>query len=200
MTGGYSWLSTKHHHQQHIMEQSASQLLALADELLIEIISQIEDRQSLCCLARVSPRLQGLAEPYIYDSILTRTGDQARNLVQLFESRNARLRAVHDLQIRYLYSSEDGIEDLNAVLKGLTQLRHLRIETPCCNDSPWMDLPGKPALLWANGGRIDIPGLFEMALTLPTSVKPGILGQLQSCMFSYRGLDLYTLLTSHLVQ
>jgi hypothetical protein len=180
------------------MEQRASQFLALADELLIEIISQIEDRQSLCSLARVSVRLQGLSEPFIFDSILIRTGDQARNLVRLFESRRVRMRAVHDLQIRYLYSSEDGIEDLNPVLKDLTQLRHLRVEAPCCNDTPWMDQPESPALPWENGGRIDILGLFELALTLPTSVTPSILSQLQYCMFNYKVLGLFTLLICHL--
>lgn len=173
--------TTKH---LYIMEQSAAQLVALADELLIEIISQIDDRQSLCSLAHVSSRLQGLTEPYIYKSILITTGDQARNLVQIFKSRDARKRAVRDLQIRYLHTSEDGIEDLNAVLKDLTQLRHLRVEAPCCNDTPWVQ-PEKP-LVWASGGRIDIPGLFDMALNIPSSVQPSILSQLQSCMSPYR--------------
>jgi hypothetical protein len=146
----------------------------------------------------VSVRLQGLSEPFIYHSILIRTGDQARNLVRLFDSRGARMCAVHDLQIRYLYSSEDGIEELNLVLKDLTQLRHLRVEAPCCNDSPWVDQPESPALPWKNGGMIDIPGLFELALTLPTSPTLSILGQLQYCMFIYQVLDIFMLLTCHL--
>lgn len=166
------------------METSTPQFLALADELLIEIISQLQDRQSLCALARTCSRLQNLTEDFIFESLLIRNGTQARSLAQLLTSGRIRARAVHDLQIRWPHTSEDGIEDIDPVLKDLTQLKHLRVESPCCNDGPWIDQPDKPALLWTSGGKIDISGLFEIALSYDNSIFPSPLGNLQSCMFA----------------
>lgn len=168
------------------METSTSQLLALAVELLIEIISQVQDRQSLCALARTCSRLQNLTEDFIYESLLIRNGRQARALAQLFASGRIRARAVHDLQIRWPHTSEDGIEDIDPVLKDITQLKHLRIESPCCNDGPWIEQPGKPALPWTSGGKFDISKLFDAALNPKKSLSPSPLGKLQSCMFEHQ--------------
>lgn len=168
------------------MEASTSQFLALADELLVEIISKVQDRQALCALARTCSRLHNLAEDFIYESLLIRKGVQARSLAQLFTSGRLRARAVHDLQIRWPYTSEDGIEDIDPVLRDFTQLKHLRIESPCCNDGPWIDLPDKPALPWTSGGKIDISGLFELAMSCDRTLSPSPLGNLHSCMFAYR--------------
>lgn len=167
------------------MEPTTSSFAALADELLIEIISQIRDRESLCSLARTSRSLQNLTEDFLWDSVLIRTGNQARHLSRLFSSGRIRVSAIHNLQIRYTHFAEDGIEDLNSVLKDLAQLRHLIVEAPCCNDSPWMDQIGKPALPWESAGRIDVRGLFKMALDSATSLRPSVLGQLQSCKFGF---------------
>lgn len=162
------------------MESTASRFLALADELIIDIISQIQDRQSLSALARTCSRLQDLTEDFIFDSLLIRNGDRARVLARLFASGRIRPRAVHDLQIRWPHSVEDGIEDIGSVLKDFSQLRSLRIESPCCNDSPWIEQPEKPALPWTSGSRLDISGLFEIALSQSRSLEAPLLGQLQS--------------------
>jgi hypothetical protein len=162
-----------------------SRFLALADELLIEVVSHIDDRRSLCNLARVSSRLRGLTEPFIYESILIRTGVEAEKLVDLFRSREARLWAVRELQIRYKYEFESGIEELNPFLEHLLQLRHLTVESPCCNDSPWV----RTSKLWESGGRIDYVRLFEKAVSWPVSIGPGIFSQLQSCMFYHTELQ-----------
>ncbi|KAE9970489.1 hypothetical protein EG327_010250 [Venturia inaequalis] len=169
------------------METSTSRFLALADELLIEIISQVQDRQALCALARTCGRLQNLTEDFIYESLLIRNGDQARSLAHLFASRRIRARAVHDLQIRWPHTSEDGIEDIDPVLKDLTQLKHLRIESPCCNDGPWIDQPDNPALAWTSGGKIDISGLFEIALSYERSLSASPLSNLQSLTLHSHG-------------
>ncbi|TID22912.1 hypothetical protein E2P81_ATG02041 [Venturia nashicola] len=169
------------------METSTSQLLNLADELLVEIISQVHDRQALCALSRTCSRLQNLTQDLIYETLLIRNGTQARSLAQLFASGRARPRAVHDLQIRWPHTSEDGIEDIDPLLKDFTQLKHLRIESPCCNDGPWIDQPEKPALPWMSGGKIDISGLFEIALSYDWPLSSSPLGNLQSLTLHSHG-------------
>ncbi|QDS69072.1 hypothetical protein FKW77_009969 [Venturia effusa] len=169
------------------METATSQFLALADELLIEIISLIQDRQSLCALARTCSRLQDLTQDFIFHSPLIRNGDQARALAHLFSSGRIRSSAVHDLQIRWRHTVEDGIEDINSVLTSFTQLRNLRIESPCCNDGPWIEQPEKPAIPWTSGGRIDITGLFETALDRSGELSTPLLGQLQSLTLHSHG-------------
>jgi hypothetical protein len=95
------------------------------------------------------------------------------------------MRSVQDLQIRYLHTEEDGIEELERVFKYLTHLRNLRIEAPCCNDTPWIERRNKPALAWKYGGKIDIAKIFELALSThyARNIEPSVLFQLQSCMF-----------------
>jgi hypothetical protein len=98
------------------------------------------------------------------------------------------MHSVQDLQIRYLYTEEDGIEELERVFKYLTHLRHLRIEAPCCNDTPWIERRNKPALAWKYGGKIDIARIFELAISThyARNIEPSVLFQLQSCMFTSR--------------
>jgi hypothetical protein len=169
----------------NIMDHNASPFMALADELLIEIISHVEDRISLKSLARVCSRLQRLSELFLYKSVLIRVGDEACDFIKKCKRRKARRHAVHDLQVCWPWEEEDGIEVVNPFLETFTHLRHLKVEGPCCNDLPWSPSryyhENQPSLVWNNGGRIDIPALFEKALAMPQP-KPAILGQLQSCM------------------
>jgi hypothetical protein len=58
-------------------------LLALADELLIEVAEHVETQHDLCNLALACSRLQAHAEPALYKSILIRKGSTA---LQLFDA------------------------------------------------------------------------------------------------------------------
>lgn len=166
-----------------IMGKGGSRFLALSDELLIEIIAQIGDRQSLCNLARVSSFLQGLTEPFIWKSVVVRTGKQVIKLHKVLHARRDRLSAVQDLQIRYTYRDESGMEFFNNIMGQLVQLRHLTIESPCCNDNPW----GDRLVLWGSSCRIEYATFFEEAVSLQllASVQPKFFGQLRSGRFHF---------------
>lgn len=152
------------------------QLLNLADELLLAIVDQIDDGRTLCNLARTCSKFQMLSEPHIYKSILILNGTLAKDiLAKGFTKRRARLSAVQDLAIRYHYTMEEGIEELEPLLYFMTQLRHLLIEAPCCNDTPWSGHQS-----WDSYGRIDYGKLFEASLSIDSSIRPRPLAHLES--------------------
>jgi hypothetical protein len=112
-------------------------LLRLVDELLLNIFDQIDSRRDLCNFAATCARLQGLAEPYIWRSLLVLSGRHARNIAAALDSRDARVDFIKELSIRYKDEYKDGIEDLNHWLTLMSKLRHLTLETPCPNNSEW---------------------------------------------------------------
>jgi len=153
-----------------------SGLLDLADELLLSIIEQVEKPKDLCNFALTCLRIQALVEPFIYRSILIRTGDQAVNLVCSTKARPVRASAIQTLEIRYVFTAEHNIEALDLVLMDLRNLRHLTIESPCLNNGPWRN-GSQP---WESKCRIDYCTLFEAAsLKLPPSA-PRTIPLLQS--------------------
>ncbi|KAF1992015.1 hypothetical protein K402DRAFT_399947 [Aulographum hederae CBS 113979] len=159
------------------MPRPPLRLFDLAEELILAIIEQIDSSDALCALARTSPRLQSLTEPYIYSDIFIRTGDETRNLSNLFTKRIERAWAVQNLTVRYVVDDENGMEVLNVWIQHMRKLRTLFIETPCCNDTFW-HVEGNP---WESAGRIDFVRLFQLAVTPPiSSMSPPILQQLNS--------------------
>ncbi|CAG8961311.1 hypothetical protein HYFRA_00013772 [Hymenoscyphus fraxineus] len=138
------------------------QLQELADELLLSIVDQIDDRVSLCNLARTCSKLQLLSEPFIYKSVLVLKGSLVKDVLKpSFTARPTRLSAIKDLAIRYRFDSEEGIEDLEPFLYHMDQLRNLIIEAPCCNDTPWAFGDRN----WESQGRVDYGKLFEASLS-----------------------------------
>lgn len=148
-----------------------SRLLDLTDELLLGIIEQVEKAKDLCNFALTCLQIQALVEPFIYRSILIRTGGQADNLVRSIKARPVRASAIQTLEIRYIFTAEHNIEALNLVLTDLRNLRHLTIESPCLNNGPWRN-SSQP---WESKCRIDYCTLFEAAsLKLPPSAPRAI--------------------------
>lgn len=112
-------------------------LLRLVDELLLNIIDQIDSQRDLCNLAATCARLQGLAEPYIWRSLLVLSGEHARNIAKALDTRDQRVDFIQELSIRYKNSGRDGIENLNHWLTLMSKLRYLTLESPCPNNSEW---------------------------------------------------------------
>jgi len=155
-------------------------LLDLAEELVLNVIEQINSQLALCNLARTCRRLQELTEPYIYSTVLVRTGKDAEILLESLFARPKRLSSMLDLAIRYRHDREQGIEVLNPVISKIRKLKRLHVEAPCCNDEYWSAGRGHR---WESAGRIDIGRLFEAAVGLPPLIQPQGLEMLQSCMF-----------------
>jgi hypothetical protein len=118
------------------MAQSVeSRLLALVDELQLGIIEHVESKDDLSNLAITCSRLQALAEPVLYRSILVRKGKQALLLYRAILIKPVRASFIRKLEIRYLYDYRKRIDCLNQCLRLLCKLRELTIEAPCCNDT-----------------------------------------------------------------
>jgi hypothetical protein len=151
-------------------------LLALADELILSIIEQIDSREDLNSLATTCSRLQDLTEPYIWQSLLVLTGEHASALTQAFESRPGRMSSVQEMAICYNEDNEDGIEYLSPCIPHMRKLRQLRIETPCPNNHG--GLRYRP---FNSPSRIDYTSLFQSSISGVTPYPP--LSMLTSCKF-----------------
>lgn len=148
----------------------------IPNELLLTIVDQIDDRATLCSLAGTCSKFQLVSEPHIYKSLLILDGSKVKAvLAKSFVTRPARLSAIQDLAVRYRFTAEEGIEELEPFLYRMAQLRHLLIEAPCCNDTPWTY--NEP---WKSHGRIDFGKLFEASLSTNSSITPRPLAHLES--------------------
>jgi hypothetical protein len=153
-------------------------LLSLPNELNLSIIAQIDSHEDLCSLSVTCRKLQGMAETFVWRSLLVLNGRHADNIVRAMVARPERTYAVHDIAVRYNEHQQDGIEDLNPVIYYLKQLRHLTIESPCPNNhGGWMRGGSK----FPHCTRIDYTKLFEKAVNPKLQFQP--LSMLQSGMF-----------------
>ncbi|KAK3079878.1 hypothetical protein LTS18_003696 [Coniosporium uncinatum] len=164
-------------------------LLDLAEELVLNVIEQINSQLALCNLARTCRRLQELTEPYIYSTVLVRTGKDAETLLESLFARPKRLSSILDLAIRYRHDREQGIEVLNPVISKIRKLKRLHVEAPCCNDEYWSAGRGHR---WESAGRIDIGRLFEAAVGLPPLIQPQGLEMLQSLILHSHGPETHS--------
>jgi hypothetical protein len=151
-------------------------LLSLVDELLLGVIEQIDFHKDLINFCLSCSHLQSLTEPFLYQNILIRTGREATRLKYAIIKRPIRARAIRSLQIRYLQDYASGIESLNPVLRLMSGLRNLTLESPCCNDRGG---PDEPEWVWK--GRIDYSAFFEFASTMTLGREPRVEIPLQSC-------------------
>jgi hypothetical protein len=85
--------------------QGPSQLLLLADELLLSIVEQIDSQEALHNLAATCSRLRNFAEPKIWRSVLVTRGEHAEQVAQAMDS-PIRIDAIHELAIRYDHHHE----------------------------------------------------------------------------------------------
>lgn len=111
-------------------------LLSFPDELLISILSHLAiDLPTLSALSWVCKKLQDLAEPLIYASILITKGLQTQRLVHALDARKERVRYVHALNLRCRYAHTEGMSLMKSLLPRLEHLKELTIESPWCNHS-----------------------------------------------------------------
>ncbi|KAH7130216.1 hypothetical protein B0J11DRAFT_566283 [Dendryphion nanum] len=108
------------------------------DELLLAIVEQIDCHESLCNLSSTNRRFQGLAEPFIWRKLLVLNGSHADGIAYALRSRTERLSNIQTLAIHYTNEVEIGIRKLDPLVRIMTKLRHLTIESPCPNNSEWI--------------------------------------------------------------
>jgi F-box associated protein len=115
-------------------------LSILPDELLLNIVSLIDDNKSLCALARVSRRFQSLSEPVIYSALLLRTSQACNHLKYSIESspRRATYIRVLDLRPEYTNGISDYGKTITSILSQCFRLRELTLESPTCNYGRWV--------------------------------------------------------------
>jgi hypothetical protein len=136
-----------------------SSLSLLVDELLLNIIDHVDSKETLCNLAVTCKRFQGLAEPYIWRSLLVFDGAHAQNITTVLDGHDNRIDAIRELSIRYRNEYKEGIENLNYYLGLMSNLRHLTLESPCPNNSEW-----GADTFFDGWSRIDYPNLFASAV------------------------------------
>ena len=144
-----------------------SGLLSLVDELLLAIIDQIDSKETLRNLASTCARFQGLTEPYIWRSLLVTKGSYAGRVAAALDSLESRPSYVHDLSICYPDEEREGIEELNHFIGQMEKLRHLKIESPCPNNSEW-----SRKTYFDGSTRIDYLALLEAAVYPFAGVQP----------------------------
>lgn len=149
-------------------------LLSLVDELLLNIIDQIDARDTLCNLAATCTRFQGLAEPYIWHTLLVLRGLHSRAIAAAIDSHNVRAEYIRTLSIRYRDEVKEGIEELNHFIGLMSKLRHLTIESPCPNNLEW-----RSGVFFDGWSRIDYTNLLAGSV-YPRQGLPTVLPMLQS--------------------
>ncbi|KAF9697909.1 hypothetical protein EKO04_004017 [Ascochyta lentis] len=158
-------------------------LLRLVDELLLNVVDHIASLRDLCNFAATCARLQGLAEPYIWRSLLVLSGTHARNIAAALDSRDARVDFIQELSIRYKDPKKEGIEELNHWLTLMSKLRHLTLESPCPNNSEW-----RQGELFDGWSRINYSNLLASSV-FPREGLPIALPMLQSLTLHAHGAD-----------
>ncbi len=150
-------------------------LLRLVDELLLSVLDFVTSLGDLRNFAATCTRLQGLAEPYIWRSLLVTSGTYARDVAIALDKRDERVDFIQELSIRYKDTDKEGIEDLNHWITLMSKLRHLTLESPCPNNSEW----GRGEIFdgWS---RIDYSNLMASAVFTREGL-PVAFPMLQSC-------------------
>jgi len=152
-------------------------LLALVDELLIGIIQHVQSKDDLCSLVLACSRLQGLAEPALYQFILIRKGTEAVRLSESIVRRPIRASFVRTLHIRYKHLNRAGIEVLNQSLRTMYNLQEFLIEAPCCNDNHRL------GDRFQSQGKIDYAEYFAFASSMTMESQPRVQISLQTCKY-----------------
>lgn len=149
-------------------------LLRLVDELLLNVLDFVDSLEDLRNLAATCTRLQGLAEPYIWRSLVVHNGRHARNIATALDKRDERVDFIQELSIQYKDTNKEGVEDLNHWLTLMSKLRHLTLESPCPNNLEW-----RAGEVFDGWSRINYSNLMASAV-FPREGIPVALPMLQS--------------------
>nr|POE68869.1 hypothetical protein CFP56_66883 [Quercus suber] len=124
-------------------------LFALPSELVVCVIEQVDDCETLGALCLTSKTLLRLTEPLFYRHIFLRTGFKAETFFHSLRLEPSRQTAVRSLEARCMYGQEDGFDCLNQILGLCPNIRDLIIESPYLYKSRWIETtgPGWPNLL-----------------------------------------------------
>ena len=156
----------------------------LPDELLSSIVSHVEDPSYLNHLSCVSSRVNSLAEPYLYRSVVIYHGSQALLLARAISARTFRASYVRRLLVSVRFDDSAGVEAVPSLIGKLTNLQVLDLETPDCNQK----LP-EERLSWI---RLQerYERIFELSSLLVTTPFDRCLSRLLSCRFCFLVLKL----------
>nr|POE63013.1 hypothetical protein CFP56_03916 [Quercus suber] len=117
-------------------------LTDLAAELVVCIIEQVENRETLKSLSLTSKTLCGLTEPRLYRHNFFRTGREAQAFLRALTSQPGRQAAVQSLDARCIYGGQAGLGGIGQIMDVCPNLRDLTIESPFCNDNHWTECRG----------------------------------------------------------
>jgi F-box-like len=151
------------------------ELLMLPEELLSSIVASIDDVATLRQVATVCKRLNDLAEPFLYQSLIVSDGSQAVLLAEAIADRPSRALHVRSLLASTRFEKAKGIEQLPGSLAVMRNLQDLSLETPDCNKKgpderiPWIRLQERYERIFQHSSLL----LQPQARSLP---------RLRSCM------------------
>jgi hypothetical protein len=123
-------------------DQQGSRLMTLADELILSIVEQITDIETLRNFALTCRKSQGRAEPYLYRTLNFHDGQAVVQFQEALTANDDRGRYVEYLAVRYKTETGDQMDLLNELLLSMPNLREWHIESPCPNDSVAFSLSG----------------------------------------------------------
>lgn len=114
-------------------------LLDLPNELIAHIIEQVDTIRALRRLARTCRRVQQLAEPVLYRSIIIRTGPEMNDIRLAIDSRRERAAGIHFLEIPCHARYHQDFAAIADLLEQARNLKELMFESPQCNTSDFED-------------------------------------------------------------
>jgi hypothetical protein len=104
-------------------------LLYLADELLVLILDAIHSRNDVLSLMRVCRRLSGLAEPYLYASVLLRDIQDSTSFVGSLAKHPERALQIHCLDLDFAAQEEFEPVTIIPLLASMPNLEELAINS-----------------------------------------------------------------------
>ena len=159
-------------------QSTCEHLLDLPDEILISIFNDL-DLNSLLQSVRVCKQVRGFAEPFLYGSINVLDGDQGAALSRNFLANPCRATWVRSFLISTKYGQDSGLVGLPPFIAQMSNLHHLRLETPDCNLKEPDERVGWVAL------QDRYERIFEGASTLQPDAVTRHLPNLKSCTMHF---------------
>lgn len=122
-----------------------SRLLALPDEILINIVSYLDSTESLCEARQVCSHLKELVDPIIFRDYDILHGEKSSRLAILLGRDDRRAAWLRSVLVSTKYDEDRGLEHFPNYLRRMRNLKNLILETPDCNSkSP------KDRVRWVN--------------------------------------------------